>query len=362
MLSNISTISSKSIKYVFEQYTILHQAIFHVNTEIVDVLSKKQNIDINIIYNYSVISGCECTALNIATKNNYSEIVKILLSNPDIDVNTQYKSMYYREMNSTLVLLSMVLIFISSKPFSLLMAMMLVDLIMANRNIILKSFLFSSIIGAIIFFMLKYFLPSNIFDSICALTVKTYLFIVSIPYSHILSVIEKVNVVYSLSELLLSLLYTRYIIKFPLHFAIENKNVENAKLLLSNEKIDINLVYKSFYYNYKDNSYFLKMYEEIYTNKTALNFAVEQNNVEIVKLILANANVDINAQYISTSYKRISLIKDTSVMLYTIEFLICQLYSSHSEKSSLSIAVENNYVEIVKQLLEKSQNGFVINE
>lgn len=96
------------------------------------------------------------------------------------------------------------------------------------------------------------------------------------------------------------------------------------------------------------------MYNKLCKNQTALNIATENNNVEIVNLLLSRNDIDINAKYKLSTYKK--YIKNKiCVLISLLESILCSPFSSHSRKSSLNIAIEKMNIENVKQLLEKAQ-------
>ena len=70
-------------------------------------------------------------------------------------------------------------------------------------------------------------------------------------------------------------------VKVALYAAVEKNNVEIVKLLLANEKIDVN------FSNHHINNI-------IGWKKTALYTAVKNENIDIVKLLLSNKNIDVN--------------------------------------------------------------------
>ena len=65
--------------------------------------------------------------------------------------------------------------------------------------------------------------------------------------------------------------------KTALYLAVEKENIKIIKLLLSNNKIDVNIINKS----NKD-------------EKSALHLAVQKESVEITKSLLSFKNIDIN--------------------------------------------------------------------
>ena len=91
--------------------------------------------------------------------------------------------------------------------------------------------------------------------------------------------------------------------------AIEKNDISIVKLLLSNKNLDINSkkIELSQYYGEKIEILLYWIYE-----LTALNIAVEYSNIEIIKLLLANDKIDIN---------EISIVKKIHNLLFLITFL-----------------------------------------
>lgn len=76
-----------------------------------------------------------------------------------------------------------------------------------------------------------------------------------------------------------------------LNVAVENENAEIVKLLLTNDKIDVNFLHKE-----NKNNYFCKFWIQ-QKGKAPLHAAVEKGNIEIVKVLLTNTKLDINLPY-----------------------------------------------------------------
>ena len=121
----------------------------------------------------------------------------------------------------------------------------------------------------------------------------------------------------------------------PLFFAVEKKNTEIVKLLLSNDKIDVNILCKDRYSQ----------------NETALLRAIKNDDLEIVRLLLLNKNININqvckeytSEYESTRSQR----KGTLATSHKGKFITFK----SSEKTALFVAVELSNVRIVELLLE----------
>ena len=104
---------------------------------------------------------------------------------------------------------------------------------------------------------------------------------------------------------------TYFVDETVLHVAIEKENIEIIKLLLNNDKLDVNTFRSEVNYD---------------GEKTALFMAIEKENVEIVELLLKNDKIDVNIPY---------------------------TYDVVEEMVPLYLAIENENVEIVKLLLNK---------
>ena len=102
-----------------------------------------------------------------------------------------------------------------------------------------------------------------------------------------------------------------------LYVAAKNGSTDVVKLLLSNENIDVNIINVE------------REIDQFIVEKTALCAAIEYNNNDIVELLLSNKNIDVNILDKKRSHDK-----------------------SKSEKSALHIAVENNNIDAVKLLLE----------
>lgn len=174
----------------------LHEAVIQGNEEVVKLLLSNPNIDVNNKLEYHDFGNygsyhIEKTALHIAIEKGYTKIVELLLSHPDVNVN-----------------------------------------------------------------------------QICRHNDGTY----SFPQGH-----------------------DRYIDKIPLILAVENENIEIVKLLLNHPKIDVNISsrYHDFTYigfeGYKGNEY---------QERNALQIAVIKNNIEIIRLLLGHSTIDVNSHMI----------------------------------------------------------------
>ena len=379
---NIFKISSKSVEFIYTECTVLNLACYNNNTEIANLLLSKKDIDVNAKYKNHSWNTQEDTALTLALKNDNNEIVKKLLSNPNIDLNIAYKyqipriipiptilfiaySTLFTLLSSLFTLISIINKLVSSKKFTVLFFIFACIYYYHNRHLI-PRLLIDLAIGFFICFISE-LNSSRSFDHILIRTFKFIIRTRNFNFScyNFFSNINDICLIFAIINILSSLFYTEYAEKSPLHIAIENKNIENAKLLLENNDIDVSSVYKSCIYNFKDKTIDINTYdfipsgsisyEQEFTNKTALNMAAEIDNAEIVELLLSFKNIDVNAKCKYIVHKRNQLIYLLSLSMYMVESIICILFGRRSNKSTLDIAIENTNVEIVKKLLENNQ-------
>ena len=133
------------------------------------------------------------------------------------------------------------------------------------------------------------------------------------------------------------------VFKTALYFAVENEKLELLNLLLSNESIDVNLACKSD--EYYRLAYFNenRMEHKYEVEKTPFYLAVEYKNIEIINLLLQNKNIDINKNYIKSN------VDDK----YDEDGEKCSTEEYKIKRSPLHLAVYNNNVDIVKILLNQ---------
>lgn len=151
--------------------------------------------------------------------------------------------------------------------------------------------------------------------------------------------------------------------KTAFHSAVLYGDVEIIKLLMMNEKLDINLLYQNI-----DNCSFQEKKEE----KTALQIAVENDNFEIFNRLIINENTDVNleykrviennlwkktALYIAVEKENIEMVKiltshkkiDINIPYKTNE------NGGYEKRSILNLAIDMKNVEIVRLLLENNK-------
>ena len=80
----------------------------------------------------------------------------------------------------------------------------------------------------------------------------------------------------------------KYFNETPIYLAIEKENIDIVKLLLSNENIDVN----------KKNIFYLtQCSSDIKIEIPTIYLATQKENYEIVKLLLMNDKIDTNMMY-----------------------------------------------------------------
>lgn len=122
----------------------------------------------------------------------------------------------------------------------------------------------------------------------------------------------------------------------PLYAAVNKGNIPIIKLLLENDKIDVNYLN-----NQHRNSQIIK--------KTALYLAVEKGKVEIVKLLITNKNIDVNIVNENIEYE---IVEDEDGYPAQEEY--------NRGISALQLAKEKGNTEIIN-LLQSVDNTKIIN-
>lgn len=123
-----------------------------------------------------------------------------------------------------------------------------------------------------------------------------------------------------------------------LHTAVEKENIEIVRLLLSNEKININLqnifekkyflfikFQKKLFFQFNSSLNLLIKFTK-YIHKTALHIAVEKGNLDIIKLLLQRKEIDtsirdaIITKYFNQISKQILMILSLILCKKTVEY------------------------------------------
>ncbi len=235
-------------KYEILRETPLHYAIKMGNTEVVRLLLSYKEININIKPEYNGKSP-----LHYAIETGNIEIINLLLSHKEININEKDK---YRETTLNYA--------IKSGNLNIF------NIVIKNKKIDMKTNLDENSI--------RYAIESGNLEIFKALLSYKEIDANSILKENLLHHAARVGNLEML-KILLSFKGTDINSENSdketlLHCAVKSESLEIVKLLLSNEKIDVNI---------KNNR-----------NKAPLHNAIEKGNAEIVRLLLSNKEIDVN--------------------------------------------------------------------
>ncbi len=285
--------------------TPLHMTIEKKEFDIFALLLEKEEIDVNVKYiikkrRYDTEKIIEKTALHMIAEINDIEFLKVFIKKQNIDLNIKYidfEEKYIKYKESKFIF--------DNRAY-------LEDEI-NDKKISTLNFAYEKDNKEIVKFLLK---NSNIDAN--STTEIYYNKHYSRKYSYQHDNLKKEKI-YS---------------KTLLQLAIEKKDIEIIKLLVLNSSIDPNIQSID---SYKLTNFFRRgskirewtINEEKTDKKTALNMAVEYNNIDLVKLLLSCKNINVNIESISIPRSK-----------------------AKYNKTALYIAVEKNNEEIIKLLLE----------
>lgn len=311
---------------------ILHFLCELGNADLVKYFISIKTVDINLIWD----DQWKKTALNVATEKNHAEIVKILLTHSDINVNIKITiEQNTDECKRKKIGKTALHIAIENKNIEI------VDYLLSHpkidANIKCEYYEYNKI---------KHY---NGYESSWHKTEKTPLILAAEKQST-----DIIKLLLSQSKIILNneslhndgtenykknydsssekpkIDTTEK--KVSLHIAVENQDVETVKLLLSHPFIDANFKfirrkerfceYYSSYGNRRSDSRYYD-YE-----KTALHIAIEIQNIEIIKLLISCPEINVNAKYISSDSGQ-----------------------EKREQAALHMAIDSKNIEIVKILL-----------
>ncbi len=322
--------------------TALYLAVLKENTEIIKLLLENKRIDVNVI-NTSTFDTAwdkgdvyfteykkERTALYLAVQKRNIEIINLLLSNNNIDVNILNSIYFINDKQNDFIFndndsqssdFNDEINYIWNQPkgnekdykhTALCLAILnqdieIVDLLLKNINIDLNKN--SQIDG-------------NEMNAL-HLSVK-------------LGYIEIVKKLISFDSININALckYNSSDKKTALFIATELKNIEIIKVLLSSEKIDVNIINEIDIYYYQCSS--KNIIRSICSKKTVLYFAVEKGYNKIVKILLSNNKIDVNI-----------------VNHITIEDKELNINKKHKIRTVLHLAVKKENIDIIKDLLDR---------
>lgn len=146
-----------------------------------------------------------------------------------------------------------------------------------------------------------------------------------------------------------------------MHIAIENENIEIIKLILLYSKLNINLnsQYKTVYYYEEPQNKEQEMVAQLgskESEKTTLFTAIEKGNIDIIQLLLSYPEIDINMHSILTEswiWKDPKKLDDDEVYVFKV----------NKKKSPLHYSIEMKNTQIIRLLLkQKSIDVDVVDE
>lgn len=217
----------------------LHLAAQKGNPQIVKLLLKRPEVDVNSLFESRKVDSLRTTALNIAIKNNNTEVVRILQLHPQIKTNIKHiHSKHIRYEVDVNEEMSALYIAVSNKNKEI------VKLLLSKPETdVNEPFTFSKKVGF------------SIYRGIDLTQIK----------------------------------------KTPLSLAVENDDAEIAELLLMKENTDVNALseYKS-EYSIKENNVENKNGTE--ENLSPLFVAVQKNNQKIVESLLLKPQINLDSR------------------------------------------------------------------
>lgn len=143
--------------------------------------------------------------------------------------------------------------------------------------------------------------------------------------------------------------------KTALHFAVELGNAEIVKFLLEKSELDVNLYREhinviDMFFKKKNivKSKFVNAMDEIKNEKeTDLYFAVEKGIINIVQILLTNENIDVNI-LCEKSNKKVVKVDDYDYESEELESM---------KDTALRLAVKKSNANVVKLLLTNPKNN-----
>lgn len=346
----------------------------HITNYMIENYSKKLSISKCLrYYNFMLIDDCDLNESFFYDfcKYNYAPFLEILLKNYQIDINQKtlknkqihhfydckYKQIYRKKNEKSSLIVS-----IEKRNIDI------IRVLLQNENIDVNSIRISYVVNDDSVDMKPLPLVIETKTALQIAIDKNDPYIVNLLLSN-----KKIDVnkkcKYYIEEL-----ENSYEEKSALFYAIEKKNIEIIQLLLSHENIDVNnennfCLYfnkrceefkwcwwisklKNEWTHWDDeeelDSCFTEeedlIYEMIENHmKTPIHLAVEQNNIEVVKLLISSNNLDINKKKKDFSIIKPDQKKKRHAYLYK--------HSQDNEKTAFFTAVKKNYTEMVELLL-----------
>lgn len=287
-------------KFEFTQNALFLAVVFD-NPKTVKYLINTNSIDINQksyqkVYkpNSNMIQIIEEFPLSEAIANKNIDIIKLLLSDPNLDINLE-KTNYYTTNNAPVVnsfkRLSPLNMSIMKCDFEI------VKLILSNKNVNVNNISKNAIHDS-------EYNESPLFFSIRMNNADILGLLINLP---------DIDVNIKSSNYIKDVHFSEPI----LQLAIEKKNLDIIKILLSNKNLDVNMP-------------LIKELNDAEKNVIEMNpllYSVIEKNESLVRLLFTNDRIDVNAKYVESNINH------------------------YEEKSALYKAVENEDENMVKLLL-----------
>lgn len=323
---------------------------------------------------YDEVDVSEITPLHLAIENKNAEIIKLLLGQPELDINIKSTIENGRKTLSHLELSSQSLKLAKSFVKS-------PESILQSKEKLYKSAKAVPEIAEItpLFFaidkndneIIKLLLERPDLD----VNIKS-----NIQKNYIFTEIESKKLIDGSNV-------GRNEEKTALHLAIERNNVEIIKLLLERKELDINMksiedignatlsLFSFVFFGLlvgqiqsSESIFELKIpldkeiinFRDDMVEKSALHLAIENKNIEIIKLLLSNSKLNINdkktvggyVKYSISESEKLEIQNKTPQLFEYITNSDNEISTKKEETTALHIAVENSDTEIIKTLLE----------
>lgn len=303
----------------------IHLAIEKKNIEIVQLLLSHPQIDVNLPFlyegghnfleKYSIKKSPLCVAIDA----DCSDIFQLLINHNDVNASYEIVEEEHNEARRTY----------DSKFYPLHLAAkkgnpLIIKSLLKQPNVDVNALFISNKVKSITTTALNIAIENNNVDAvrILLLNPKTKVDINQVSSEFIHYEINKKEEM------------------TPLYIAVNTRNKEIVRLLLSKSQINVNDPYN---YSYEKGYSVYRGLESTSIKKTPLSLAVENEDVEIVELLLARENIDVNIPF---EYKSNYTIKknNSERQSETVKIL-----------SPLFVAVQKDNDRIVEDLLIKSQ-------
>lgn len=346
--------------------TPLHAAVINCNLEIIKTLLSDPKINVNTkcisdSYNKKSESNIhtEKTILKLALDNRNDKVFQILLNNPKIDINdkTVVITNSAKSNYSTIEKNAILHIAVSKNDENLINQLLLHPKININLKNTTKKYNLK--INDDKDQLIKNFDQRNYYD----MTIKQsalHLAILNNNLRMVQLLIDKskinVNDKYYINSCDTNNANNNLSIeKTALHIAIENQYIQIVQFLLSIPKIDVNIneIIKSYDH--------INCVYDIENEKTTLYRAIEIENLNIIQLLLHGSSINVNEKsVIKTQTKSKMVKKELTSLLYAVDKsnpdIVQMLLENHAEVNAYSVFIskEKNNEKFINLISEQS--------